>query len=143
LQRAETAPNGITMKNASPLAKARSFGLSVGTVLVVISAFLVWRGRIGRAEILGAIGIALVVFGYVWPAALAGPSRVWWAIAGVLGWINARVILSLAFFLVLTPLGLVWRLMGRDPMNWRRSHFAGWSTHPARYRDDRHFERMY
>src|SRR5215475_5474812 len=95
--------------------RERSFGLSVGTVLVLIALALAWRGRITRAEILGGIGAVLVVFGYLKPSLLRIPSDAWWALAAVLGWINARVLLSLAFFIVLTPLGWLWRLMGRDP----------------------------
>jgi hypothetical protein len=121
------------MKNTSPIAKARSFGLSVGTVLLIVALVLAWRGRIGRAEILGGIGAVL----------LALPSAAWWAFARALGYVNSRVLLSLAFFLVLTPLGVVWRLTGRDPLMRRRSNFPGWTAYPARYRNGKHFERMY
>ena len=39
----------------------RSFGMSVGTVLCVIAALLWWRGRIGRAEVIGVIGGVLLL----------------------------------------------------------------------------------
>ena len=45
----------------------RSFGVSVGLVLCVIAVVLWWRGRVGRAEILGAIGAVLFVAGLVHP----------------------------------------------------------------------------
>jgi len=127
----------------SPVKKARSFGLSVGGVLIVLSLLLVWRGRVGRAEIIGGIGVVLVVLGYLRPALLRVPSDAWWAFAGVLGWVNSRVLLSIAFFLVLTPLSVVWRLIGRDPMGRRRSAYLGWVPHPQRYRDPQHFDRMF
>ena len=38
--------------------------------------------------------------------------------AGVLGHVNARIILTLVFFLILTPIGIVMRLF-RDPLNRR------------------------
>ena len=126
-----------------PLAKARSFGLSVGTVVTALAVVLAWRGRTGRAEAVGAIGVLLVVFGYLRPAVLRIPSDAWWAFAGVLGWINTRVLLSLAFLLVLTPIGLLWRVIGRDPMNRRQSQYPDWTAHPSRYGDRKHFERMY
>ena len=37
----------------------------------------------------------------------------------------------------------IWRLTGKDPLARRRSTWPGWSPYPARYRDPRHFERMY
>ena len=34
----------------------------------------------------------------------------------MLGWINTRIILSLVFFAVFLPYGVVLRLLGKDPM---------------------------
>lgn len=121
----------------------RSFGLSVGTVLILVAAFLVWRGRITAAEIVGGIGAVLVVLGYLQPRLLKWPSAAWWKLAMFLGYVNARVILSIAFILVLTPMGLIWRLIGRDPLVRKRSSWTGWTAYPARYADRSHFTRMY
>jgi hypothetical protein len=38
------------------------------------------------------------------------------ALGAVLGWVNTRVILGLIFFGLITPMGLAFRLAGRDPM---------------------------
>ncbi len=123
--------------------RERGFGLSVGTVLLVIALVLAWRGRVTRAEILGGVGAILVVLGYWRPSLLTKPSDAWWRLAMVLGWVNARVLLSLAFYLLLTPVGLVWKVTGKDPLTRRRAAWPGWSPYPARYRDRRHFERMF
>lgn len=130
-------------KNQHPQFKERSFGISVGPVLMVIAAVLAWRGRITTAEIIGGIGAVLLVLGLTKPVLLKWPSAVWWKFAMMLGHINARVILTIAFLLVLTPIGLLWRVIGRDPMRRRKQNFEGWSAYPARYRDPNHFNRMY
>ena len=130
-------------KQQAPNFKERSFGISVGTVLLLIAAFLVWRGRILTAEILAPIGAVLLILGLTAPRLLKWPSAVWWKFAMVLGHVNSRVILTLAFALVLTPLGLLWRLIGRDPLAMRRRNWPGWSPYPARYRNANHFTRMY
>jgi hypothetical protein len=130
-------------RNQHPQFKERSFGISVGGVLLLIAAFLVWRGRITAAEITGAVGALLLILGLTKPSLLKWPSAVWWKLAMVLGYVNARVILTIAFLIVLTPIGLLWRLIGRDPMRRRRQNFEGWSPYPARYRDPNHFTRMY
>jgi hypothetical protein len=130
-------------KPQHPHFKERSFGISVGVVLLLIAAFMIWRGRIAGAGITGGIGAVLLVFGLTYPPLLKYPSHAWWAMAAVLGYVNARVILTVAFLIVLTPIGLLWRLLGRDPLQRRRSNFAGWSPYPARYRDRNHFTRMY
>lgn len=123
--------------------KERSFGVSVGGFLLLVAAALWWRGRITNAEILAGIGVVLVVLGLTAPRLLKYPSAVWWKFAMVLGYVNARVILTMAFLLVLTPIALVWRLIGRDPLAIKKQHWPGWSPYPARYRDKDHFTRMY
>ena len=121
----------------------RSFGVSVGAVLLVIAAALWWRGRVGRAEILGGIGAVLLLFGAVRPQLLKWPSAIWWRFAGVLGYVNARILLTLLFSVLLVPLSLVWRMLGKDPLARRREQFPGWTPYPERYRDRTHFERMF
>ncbi len=130
-------------KMKGPANPERSFGISVGSVLLAIAAFLVWRGRITAAEIVGGIGAVLLVLGLTAPTLLKWPSAVWWKFAITLGWINARVILTVAFAIVLTPMGLLWRLIGRDPLSRHRRNWPGWSSYPARYQDRDHFTRMY
>lgn len=126
-----------------PANPERSFGLSVGTVLLLIAALLGWRSRVTTAEIVGGIGAVLVVLGYLQPRLLTWPSKVWWTFAMALGHVNARVILSIAFLLVLTPIGLIWRVIGRDPLSRKRANWPGWTAYPPRYADRSHFTRMY
>jgi hypothetical protein len=121
----------------------RSFGISVGAVLCAIAAVLWWRGRIGRAEFVGGVGALLLVAGLVYPPVLTYPSAAWWRFSRALGYVNARVLLTLLFSLVLVPLSMIWRLTGKDPLSRRRANWPGWTPYPARYRDRKHYERMY
>jgi hypothetical protein len=121
----------------------RQFGLSVGTVLLIAAAYFAWRERIVPAQALGVLGAVLIVLGYLQPNLLKYPSAAWWKLAMVLGYVNARVILTLIFLTVLTPLGVVWRVIGRDPLARRRASWSGWSPYPARYRNPNHYTRMY
>jgi hypothetical protein len=131
------------MKMKGPANPERSFGISVGIVLLLIAAALVWRGRIVTAEVVGGIGAVLLVCGLTQPRLLKWPSAVWWKIAMVLGYVNARIILTVVFIVLLTPIGLLWRVIGRDPLGRRRRHWPGWSSYPHRYSSRDHFTRMY
>ena len=131
------------MTAKGPKNPERSFGVSVGVVLCVIAAFLVWRGRIARAEIVGGVGAVLLVLGLIDPRLLKWPSAVWWRFAGILAYVNTRVLLTVLFAVVLVPLSMVWRLTGKDPLARRRSAWTGWLLYPARYRDKHHYSRMY
>jgi hypothetical protein len=131
------------MTHRGPANPARSFGISVGTVLCLIGALLVWRGRIGRAEVVGAVGVVLLVCGLVHPPLLKYPSAAWWRFSRALGYVNARVLLSIIFFLILTPLGLLWRITAKDPLARGRKHWRGWTPYPDRYKNAKHFDRMF
>jgi hypothetical protein len=121
----------------------RSFGVSVGIVLCVIAALLWWRGRVLRAEVLAAVGGVLLVLGLVYPPLLKYPSAAWRRFSRALGHVNARVLLTILFALVLTPIGIFWRVVGQDPLGRRRERWPGWSPYPDRYRDRNHYSRMF
>lgn len=121
----------------------RSFGVSVGSVLLLLAAILLWRHRMLRAEILGGLGAVLLVLGLVAPPLLKYPSKYWWMFSLAFGRVMARFWLSLLFLIVLTPVNLVWKLMGRDPLARKREGWRGWSPYPERYRDRRHYGQMY
>jgi Saxitoxin biosynthesis operon protein SxtJ len=123
--------------------RERSFGLSVGGVLILFALALAWRQRGFAAEVVGTLGGALVALGAARPRWLAPLNAVWWTLASALGWLNARILLSLVFFLLLTPIRAIWRMSGYDPLERRRQSFRGWSDYPKRYHDASHFERMF
>ena len=121
----------------------KSFGVSVGGVLLFIALLLLWRRRITRAEVLGGIGAVLLVLGLVAPPLLKYPSKYWWKFSLAFGRVMARFWLTLLFLIVLTPVSLVWKLMGRDPLARSRSKWPGWSRYPERYRNHKHYGQMY
>lgn len=96
----------------------RSFGLIVGGVFAAIGAGPLLFGRSLRGWALLLAGL-LIVSGVAWPAALQPVYRIWMAAGHVLGRINTAVLLSVVFFGLITPMAVVMRMLGRDPM--RRS----------------------
>ena len=100
----------------------RRFGLLVGGVFVALAGVAAWRaggvpGALGR--VFGIVGALLALGGLVVPNALAGVYRVWMAAGIVMGFVMTRVILAAAFFLVFTPVGLLFRLLRRDLLEQR------------------------
>lgn len=45
--------------------------------------------------------------------------KAWMKFAHALGWVNTRIILSLVYFLIFTPIALIFRLIGKDPLERR------------------------
>jgi hypothetical protein len=94
----------------------RNFGLLLGALVVAVFAGLPF---FRRHEISGwpwLAAAALWIPALARPAALSYPHRGWARLAEALGWLNTRIILSLLYFVVIVPIGMVMRLAGRDPM---------------------------
>lgn len=95
----------------------RHFGLIVGGVFLVIGVWpWLWEGEAARSWALG-IGAILALLGAFVPRVLSQIHKGWMFIGHVMGWINTRIILGFFFYVVLTPMGLVARLMGKDFMH--------------------------
>lgn len=50
------------------------------------------------------------------PRALGPVHKVWMRIGHALGWVNTRILLTAVFYLIVTPMGLVMRAFGKDPL---------------------------
>lgn len=59
------------------------------------------------------VSCTLLLLALLQPGWLYYPYRAWMALGMALGWVNSKIILTLLFYLLLTPLGLVLRLLGK------------------------------
>jgi len=91
----------------------RKFGFMVGGVFAALGVVLLLRHRPAAPYFLAISGF-LVVFGLVAPRALKQIYIVWMSLAVVLGFVVSGILLTLFFFLVITPVGWVARCFGND-----------------------------
>jgi hypothetical protein len=99
----------------------RKFGLLVGGIFAAWAGYTAWRRGIGLAVYAaGGGGAILLLLGAMAPRLLGPLYIVWMRLAGVLGWINTRVLLGLMFFLVVTPIAFIGRVFGRDALDRRK-----------------------
>ena len=124
--------------------QARKTVFIVGAALIAFGGISFARHHLSRAEILGGAGALLLVLALIAPRATVPLHNAWMKFAAVLGWINSRILLSLMYYGVMTPLGLVLRVVGRDPMN-RRRHPAEsyWIPRAALRQSREQFERQF
>ena len=79
----------------------------IKTHSVTIPNFCLW---------LGGIGFAVGVVFWLIPQISRPFYLVWYFLACCMGFVTGNVLLSLFFYVVITPLGLLMRLGGRDPL---------------------------
>ena len=128
----------------------RKFSLTVGAAFVVLWALLAFvfpylfdKGR--NLPILWQIGVALAVLGSLLPAVVKPLYYAWMSMAVVLGYVMTRVILTIFFFLVLTPVALVFRLIGRDALHRKidRDAASYWIRKEYLIEDKTRFEKFF
>ncbi|GAB5451652.1 MAG: hypothetical protein Hals2KO_19800 [Halioglobus sp.] len=106
----------------------RKFGLITALLLVVFFDGLIpWIWDFSPPLWPLVVGAVLTFFALLLPTWLQPVYRVWMKFANALGWVNTRIILSVIFFLVFLPFGLVMRLFN-DPMRRR------WDSEAESYR---------
>ena len=117
----------------------------VGGVSVLLGSWWVYRGKFFTAAyVLMVAGAALILFGVLAPRLLVIPRKGWMTLAEGMAYVSSRIILAIVFFLVLTPIGLVKRALGWDPLQRRAgSRDSFWQPYPERQKDRKHYEKMY
>lgn len=96
----------------------RDFGLITGALFVGIFGLLLpwkfeWAWPIWPWVILAVLSL----MAFITPMQLRPVYRVWMRIGLAIGSVVSRIILGLVFFLVVTPIGIMMRATGKDPMN--------------------------
>ncbi|MGH9368460.1 MAG: SxtJ family membrane protein [Thermoanaerobaculia bacterium] len=125
--------------------REREFGLLVGGILCLIGLWWLFRRRGGALPgVLLSAGAILVLLGALLPSLLGVPYRAWMKLAEALSFVMTNVILALVYFGIVTPIGLLRKAFGGDPLR-RRSRPAAsyWFPYSDRQRDPRHYEKMF
>jgi hypothetical protein len=121
----------------------RNFGLMVGGIFGAIGLWpVVFRGSAPRLWAV-ALAVALVLPAVIAPRILTHTYRAWMALGQGLSWVNTRIILGAVFYAVITPMGVVMRLGGYDPMRRRIGSGAGTYRVTARPRAGAHMRRQF
>jgi len=95
----------------------RDFGLLAAAVVgIMFGLFLPWLRESSFPAWPWSIAGALAVWAAAAPLTLKPSYRLWMKLGLLLGRITTPVILALVFFLVVVPMAIGMRIMGRDPM---------------------------
>jgi small-conductance mechanosensitive channel len=91
----------------------RNFGITVGIVLILIAGLLFWKQK-DSFLYFGILGALLISAALVKPLILKPLNKAWMTLAILMGWIMTRVILTILFFIVLTPTAFIAKLFRKD-----------------------------
>ena len=118
-------------------AQGRKFGLTVGIAFLVLTALLhFWRHKETAAAVMGSLGVLLVVAALLIPTRLGPLERAWMGFARLLSKVTTPVFMAVVFFAVITPIGLVMRLLGHRPLTRAERDGAFWAAPASGGRSD-------
>ena len=101
------------MKKQDRVDQARDTGLAMCLLLLILSYF-------GNYFRLIPVAILLLFLSMVWPIVFTPLSKWWFKLSFGISVVMSRVILTFLFFGIVTPIGLLRRLIGTDPMQFKK-----------------------
>lgn len=110
----------------------RRFALSSTAAAALFTALMLYRGKVApltASTVLAVLG-AVALTAWFRPAGFRSFYRVGMTIGAAIGHVMGRILLTLFFLLALTPMALVFRVLGKDPLSlrWDRSAETYWRT---------------
>lgn len=132
------------MTNQTEKTQSRKTALLVAAVLALLAGLKWYRGRLVTAEVLGGIAAVLAFVGLLVPALAIQFHRGWMKLAEALGFVNSRILLSIVYYIAITPFGLVKKVFGGDPLGRRAARADSyWIRRPVARQSKEQFEQSF
>ena len=109
--------------------KCKDSGLAL--VLISLICYQVWK-----LEIFILLAIIFLVVAMTYPLIFQPFARFWFALSIALGTVVSKIILSVLFFVIVLPIGLVRRVLGKDSMrikSWKKGKESVFRTRDHRF----------
>jgi len=122
----------------------RKTGLTVGVVLILIS-FILWWLEKNSFIYFSITGGLFIILSYIAVAVLKPFHKVWIGFSLILGFVMSRIILSVLFFLVVTPIGLIAKLVGKKfmPLGFDKNATTYWEKREKTVKEKVDYERQF
>ena len=122
----------------------RNFGITISVILLIIAGFLFWKEK-ESFQILFTFGVTLCILGIAIPFILKPIYWVWMIFATIIGWIMTRMILSLMFYMIFTPIGFILRLFGKQfiELNWNKTENTYWKYRSKSIFEKENYEKQF
>jgi hypothetical protein len=124
--------------------EVKKFGITFGILCIAVAAYSLYhKGTAWQWLSIGSAFFFLTgLFGY----SVLRPIYIWWMkFAFALGWINTRILLGLFFYLIVTPVAMVMRLLGKDIIDKKfdRTATSYWKKREKLAFDPARYERLF
>lgn len=119
-------------------------GITVGIVLIIISFVLWWLGKVSFIYF-SVIGGIFIILAYIAVPLLKPFHKLWIGLSLVLGFIMSRIILTLLFYFVVTPISLLAKIVGKKfmPLEFDKTAVTYWEKREKAVKEKIDYERQF
>jgi hypothetical protein len=123
-----TADNSATRTRSTlrPERSALSFTITLAAAFAVLGLLSAWRHHPDRAIATGAIAVILIAIQLVAPSMILPIRDAWMTLGHALSRVTTPIVLGVVYFIVLTPIGILRRTVGRNPLRQVPKGESGW-----------------
>lgn len=116
-------------------AEGRKFAFTLGAAFGALAGLLWWREHPIAAAVLGGVAAAFGAGGLFVPGRLGPVYRAWMGFAHAISRVTTPIFMGVVYFLVITPIGFVRRIIGGNPLRAHRGE-SGWVDRRVQPRGD-------
>ena len=122
----------------------RSFGITFGIIFLIIAGFLYYQEK-DSFQLFIYIAGSFISLGFLIPIILKPIYLVWMIFAVILGWFMTRVILNLLFYIIITPIGLFLRIIGKDLLDLKekKNKKSYWNIRNSEDEQNQNYEKQF
>ena len=122
----------------------RQFGITIAAALCIVGGWLWWKESQWYSYLFPAAA-AVLVMALLVPRLLRPFQRCWMVLGLCMGLVVSSALMIVLFYLVVTPLGLLMRLRGRDPLkrSFDRDAESYWIPRERGTADKKNYERQF
>jgi hypothetical protein len=115
--------------------QGQKFAFTLGIALLAFAAIAWLRGHAVTAIGLSGIGAVLIAAGALVPTHLGPVERTWMQLGHALSRVSTPIVMGVVYFAVITPIGLIMRAVGKNPLPGHRSADTTWVSRERRQSD--------
>lgn len=122
----------------------RSFGVMIGAIFLLIAVFSSYKDKESFRIFLYIAG-SFIGLGLLIPILLKPLYIIWMTFAAILGWIMTRLILTLLFYVIITPIGIMLKVIGKDVLEIKKQAVkeSYWNQRDINLEKNQNYEKQF
>ncbi|MDD5136092.1 MAG: SxtJ family membrane protein [Candidatus Omnitrophica bacterium] len=104
-------------KSRNELKDLKQFGMALAGILLALGAVNLFKGRTNWYPWFFSLSIASILLALLAPKHIKPVFTLFTKVGHVIGWVNTRIVLTIIYFLIITPMALIMKVIGKDPLD--------------------------